>query len=96
MYRKTVMVGRVDQRTGPKRVFQASDRWTDRRADGQPENIMPPAPKGGGIKIFYGTMWSENTLYSLTMRDNWKHGQMGRQMDKVIPVYSNCQIGHAL
>ena len=22
---------------------------TDGRADGQPENIMPPAPKGGGI-----------------------------------------------
>ena len=23
---------------------------TDGRTDGQPENIMPPAPKGGGIK----------------------------------------------
>ena len=23
---------------------------TDERTDGQPENIMPPAPKGGGIK----------------------------------------------
>ena len=36
----------MDPCTGEKRVFQASDGWTD----GQPENIMPPAPKGGGIK----------------------------------------------
>ena len=48
--RKTVTVGRMDQWTYvyvEKRVFQASDGWTV----GQPENIMPPAPKGGGIKI---------------------------------------------
>ena len=35
----------MDPCTGQKRVFQALDRGTD----GQPENIMPPAPKGGGI-----------------------------------------------
>ena len=39
--------GPTDPCTGQKRVFQASDR----RTDGQPENIMPPAPKGGGINI---------------------------------------------
>ena len=38
--------GPTDPCTGQKRVFQASDGQTD----GQPENIMPPAPKGGGIK----------------------------------------------
>ena len=43
--RKTVTVGPTDPCTGQKRVFQASDG----RTDGQPENIMPPAPKGGGI-----------------------------------------------
>ena len=32
--------GRTDGRT---------DRRTDGRTDGKPENIMPPAPKGGGI-----------------------------------------------
>ena len=26
---------------------------TDGRTDGQPENIMPPAPKGGGIKTYF-------------------------------------------
>ena len=39
--------GPTDACTGQKRVFQASDG----RTDGQPENIMPPAPEGGGIKI---------------------------------------------
>ena len=47
--RKTVTYGwsggPTDPYTGQKRVFQASDG----RTDGQPENIMPPAPKGGGI-----------------------------------------------
>ena len=42
--------GPTDPCTGQKRVFQASDGRTDGRTDGQPENIMPPAPKGGGIK----------------------------------------------
>ena len=37
--------GPTDPSTGQKRLFQASDG----RTDGQPENIMPPAPKGGGI-----------------------------------------------
>ena len=51
--RKTVTVGRMDQRTHVQVIsgFGRMDRWTDRRTDGQPENIMPPAPKGGGIKI---------------------------------------------
>ena len=39
--------GPTDSCTGGKRIFQASDG----RTDGQPENIMPPAPKGGGITI---------------------------------------------
>ena len=38
-------VGRTDGCTGGKRVFLASDG----RMDGQSENIMPPAPEGGGI-----------------------------------------------
>ena len=38
--------GPTDPCTGEKRLFQALDG----RTDGQPENIMPPAPKGGGIK----------------------------------------------
>ena len=49
--RKTVTVGRVDQRTHVQ-VKRAHFRLRmDRRTDRQPENIMPPAPKGGGIKI---------------------------------------------
>ena len=38
---------------------------TDGRTDGQPENIMPPAPKGGGIKIeMYGTSkWHLSWIY---------------------------------
>ena len=50
---KMVMVARVDQRThvlGKRGYFRL---WpTDRRTD-KPESIMPPAPKGGGIKICY-------------------------------------------
>ena len=48
--RKTAMVGRMDHRTHVqmKRGFSGFGR-TDGRTDGQPENIMPPAPKGGGI-----------------------------------------------
>ena len=30
---------------------------TDGRTDGQPENIMPPAPKGGGIRIETLVIW---------------------------------------
>ena len=52
--RKTVTVGRVDQRTHVqvKRGYfrLRTDGQTDGRTGGQPENIMPPAPKGGGIK----------------------------------------------
>ena len=56
--RKTVTVGQVDQRTHVqvKRGYfrLRTDGRTDRRTDGQPKNIMPPAPKGGGIKIKAG------------------------------------------
>ena len=52
--RKTVTVGRVDQRTHVqvKRGYfrLRTDGRMDGRMDGQPENIMPLAPKGGGIK----------------------------------------------
>ena len=43
--------GQTDPCTGGKRVFQASDRRMDGWTDEQPENIMPPAPKGGRIKM---------------------------------------------
>ena len=50
---KTVTVGRMDQRTHVqvrRGYFRLrTDGRTDIRTDGQPENIMPPAPKGGGI-----------------------------------------------
>ena len=54
--RKTVTAGRMDQRTHVQvqegiSGFVRTDGRTDRRMDGQPENIMPSAPKGGGIKI---------------------------------------------
>ena len=42
--------GLTEPCTGGKRVFQALERRADGRMDGQPENIMPPAPKGRGIK----------------------------------------------
>ena len=41
------MVGQMDQRT---RV-RVERGYFMLRTDGRPENIMPPAPKGGGIKI---------------------------------------------
>ena len=51
---KMVMVGRVDQRTHVqvKRGYfrLQTDVRTDGRTHGQPENVMPPAPKGRGIK----------------------------------------------
>ena len=47
--RKTVTVGRVDQRTHVQVKKGYFRLRTDGRTDGQPENIMPPAPKGGGI-----------------------------------------------
>ena len=53
--------GPRDPCTGGKRVFRASDGRTDGRrtedgqmdgrTDRQPENLMPTAPKGGGITI---------------------------------------------
>ena len=47
--RKTVTVGRVDQRTHVQVKRGYFRLGTDGRTDGQPENIMPPAPKGGCI-----------------------------------------------
>ena len=59
---KTVTVGRVDQRTHVqvKRGYFGlrTDGRTDRRTDRQPENIMPPAPKGGGIKSIGHSNWT--------------------------------------
>ena len=56
--RKTVTLGRVNQRTHVQvkrgyfrlRTDGQTDGQTDGRTDGQPENIMPLAPKGRGIK----------------------------------------------
>ena len=45
-----VTVGRVDQRTHVHVKRGYFRLRTDGRTDGQPENIMPPVPKGGGIK----------------------------------------------
>ena len=42
--------GPTEPCTGENRLFQASYGRTDRRMDGQPENMMPPSPKDGGIK----------------------------------------------
>ena len=50
---KMVTVGRVDQRTHVQVKRGYFRLRTDGRTDGQPENIMPQAPKGGGIKIFF-------------------------------------------
>ena len=55
---KTVMVGRMDQRTHLQvkrgyfrlRTDGQTDGWTDGRMNRQPGNMMPPAPKGRGIK----------------------------------------------
>ena len=44
--------------------FGRTDGWTD----GQPENIMPPAPKGGGIK--------KNEFFSLS---EISHREMNNQ-----------------
>ena len=49
--RKTVTVGRVDQRTDVQVKRGYFRLRMDGRTDGQPENIMPSAPKGRGIKI---------------------------------------------
>ena len=43
--------GPTDPCTGEKRIFRAWDRQTDGQLDGHAENIMPPAPKGGGITM---------------------------------------------
>ena len=46
--------------------FGRTDGWTDGRTDGQPENIMPPAPKGGGITTSSSKKWilSYCTIYA--------------------------------
>ena len=41
--------GPTDPCTDAKMVFRASDG----RTDGQPENIMPPAPESRGMKISF-------------------------------------------
>ena len=59
--RKTVTVGRVDQRTDVHVKRGYFRLRTDGRTDGQPENIMPPAPKGGGIKM--GSRCGQSNLW---------------------------------
>ena len=65
--RKTVTVGRVDQRTHVQVKRGYFRLRTDGRTDGQPENIMPPAPKGGGIKraplSLNKTFWRSKQLF---------------------------------
>ena len=55
---KTVTVGRLDQRTHVQVKRGYFRLRTDGRTDGQPENIMPPAPKGGGIKMSNHYNWN--------------------------------------
>ena len=45
--------------------FGWTDGWMDGRTDGQPKNIMPLAPKGGGIKM----MWC-NEIGSWNKKNN--------------------------
>ena len=53
--RKMVTAGRMDQRTHVQMERGYFRLRTDRQTDGQPENIMPPVPKGGGLKIILDT-----------------------------------------
>ena len=56
---KTVTVGRVDQRTH----VQVKRGYFRLRTDGQPKNIMPPAPKGGGIKTSeFGVLYAKGVF----------------------------------
>ena len=50
--RKTVTVGRMDRRDGPMYKWKEGISGFERTngTDVQPENIMLPVPKGGGIK----------------------------------------------
>ena len=42
---------------------------TDGQTDGQSENIMPPAPKGGGIKIWQVFFYAQTTIIDLGSND---------------------------
>ena len=74
--RKTVTVGRVDQRTHVQvkrgyfrlRTDGRTEGRTDGRTDGQPENIMPPAPKGGGITNINQRMQMDGQTKSQQLR----------------------------
>ena len=59
----------MDQRTHVQLERGYFGLWTDRQTDRQPKNIMPPAPKGGGIispwfinraktRVVQGRMWN--------------------------------------
>ena len=73
--RKMVTVDRVDQRTHVQVKRGYFRLRTDGRTDGQPENIMPPAPKGGGIKSsgnpiygqIFGHQRAENEAWNTKM-----------------------------
>ena len=61
--RKTVTVGRVDQWTHIQVKRGYFRLRTDGRTDGQPENIMPPAPKGGGI--------TKECIWKIPLKGTW-------------------------
>ena len=42
--------GRTESRLIGHPVYDGSVEWAEGRTDGQPENIMPPASRGRGIK----------------------------------------------
>ena len=79
--RKTVTVGRVDQRTHVQVKRGYFRLRTDGRTDGQPENIMPPAPKGGGIKNNdLGQYWSSSKSSYDATRLQWVKCRTSEQM----------------
>ena len=69
---KTVTVGRVDQRTHVQVKRGYFGLRTDGRTDGQPENIMPLAPQGGGMKI--SLLWNNvcnDVMFRLVNYRSW-------------------------
>ena len=80
--RKTVTVGRMDQRTHVQVKRGYFMLRTDRHTDGQRENIMPPAPKGGGIKTFKLICRGGITANKGTSSSNEEHASF-LQMDKL-------------
>ena len=72
---KTVMVGRMDQRTHVHVERGYFGLRTDGQTDGQPENIMPLVPKGEGIKdmffyYYFSTLRLHSSWKSFLVEDN--------------------------